>query len=118
MAGRQEPGSAKAVVYDPPYAVGTPVRGREDGAAGSVFAPFGFLHETLLASARALMPGGIAVIFCDWRRMHDLGQMASDVRPAARDMRRVGAHQAGHRRAAAGIVGPGAGGCAGSPGRR
>ncbi len=30
----QEPGSATAVIYDPPYAVGTPVRGREDGAPG------------------------------------------------------------------------------------
>ena len=25
----QEPGSATAVIFDPPYAVGTPVRGRE-----------------------------------------------------------------------------------------
>jgi len=42
---RQEPGAAAATVIDPPYAVGTPVRGREDGAAGSVFAPFGFFHQ-------------------------------------------------------------------------
>ncbi len=28
-------------------------------------------------SARALKPGGIAVIFGDWRRTHDLGYMAS-----------------------------------------
>ena len=40
----QPPGEATAIIMDPPYAVGTPVRGREDGAAGSVFAPFGFLH--------------------------------------------------------------------------
>ncbi len=31
---RQEPGAATAIIYDPPYSVGTPVRGREDGAAG------------------------------------------------------------------------------------
>ena len=74
---RQDPGRARAIVFDPPYAVGTPVRGREDGAAGSVFSPFGFLHETLLASAWALMPGGIVIIFSDWRRMADMGYIAS-----------------------------------------
>ena len=80
----QEPGTATAVVVDPPYAVGTPVRGREDGAAGSVFAPFGFLFEVMELTARALKPGGIAIIFSDWRRMHDMGQIASmtGLRPA------------------------------------
>ena len=82
---RQEPGAATAVIYDPPYAVGTPVRGREDGAAGSVFGPFGFLHRTLTLSARALRPGGIVVIFTDWRRMADMGYIAStaELRPAS-----------------------------------
>ena len=80
----QQPGSATAVVIDPPYAVGTPVRGSEDGAAGSVFAPFGFLFEVMELTARALKPGGIAVMFSDWRRMHDMGQIASmtGLRPA------------------------------------
>lgn len=80
-----EPGTASAVIFDPPYAVGTPVRGREDGAAGSVFAPFGFLHRTMSQCARVLRPGGIIIIFCDWRRMHDLGYMASmtGLRPAS-----------------------------------
>ena len=79
-----EPGCATAVVVDPPYAVGTPVRGREDGAAGSVFAPFGFLFDVMELSARALRPGGIAIMFSDWRRMHDMGQIASmtGLRPA------------------------------------
>ena len=36
---RQEPGTARAVCFDPPYAVGTPVRGREDGAAGKTAQP-------------------------------------------------------------------------------
>ena len=82
---RQEPGTASAVIYDPPYAVGTPVRGREDGAAGSVFAPFGFLYDSLTLTARALKPGGIVVMFSDWRRIHDLGRMASmtGLRPAS-----------------------------------
>lgn len=79
-----EAASAKLVVFDPPYAVGTPVRGREDGAAGSVFGPFGFLHRTLLETARILVPGGICMLFGDWRRMADLGYLASiaGLRPA------------------------------------
>jgi site-specific DNA-methyltransferase (adenine-specific) len=69
--------SAQLVVFDPPYAVGTPVRGREDGAAGSVFAPFGFMHKALQETARVLRPGGVAVMFADWKRMPDLLYMAT-----------------------------------------
>ncbi len=68
----QEPGTAAAVIYDPPYAVGTPVRGREDGAAGSVFGPLSFLSRTMALCARALHPGGIVVIFTDYKRMADM----------------------------------------------
>lgn len=80
----QPAGEATVVVFDPPYAVGTPVRGREDGAAGSVFGPLSFMSRTLALSARALRPGGICMIFADWRRMADLGYVASTVglRPA------------------------------------
>lgn len=76
---------AQLVVFDPPYAVGSPVRGREDGAAGSVFAPFAFMHRVLIETARVLVPGGVAVMFADWRRMPDLLYMASisGLRPAA-----------------------------------
>jgi site-specific DNA-methyltransferase (adenine-specific) len=76
---KQPDGVAKVVVYDPPYAVGTPVRGREDGAAGSVFGPFSFLSKTLSECARVLVPGGIIMVFADWRRMPDLGYIASTV---------------------------------------
>lgn len=78
LSGKPD-GVAKAVVFDPPYAVGTPVRGKEDGAAGSVFGPFSFLSKTLSESARVLVPGGIVIIFADWRRMADLGYIASTV---------------------------------------
>jgi DNA modification methylase len=71
------PEIATAVIYDPPYAVGSPVRGREDGAAGSVFGPLSFMSRTLALSARALRPGGCVVIFADWRRMADLAYIAS-----------------------------------------
>ncbi|MET9445051.1 DNA methyltransferase [Streptomyces sp. NPDC006610] len=74
-----EPGTVTAVIFDPPYAVGTPVRGREDGAAGSVFTPFRMLNTWLRLSARTLRPGGIVAIFADWRRMPDLGYMATTV---------------------------------------
>lgn len=70
---------ATAIVFDPPYAVGTPVRGREDGAAGSVFAPFGFMHQTLAACAKALRPGGVVFVFADWRRMPDLTYIGTTV---------------------------------------
>lgn len=80
-----EAATASAVIFDPPYAVGTPVRGREDGAAGSVFGPFGFLYDSMSLCCRALKPGGIVVIFTDWRRMADIGYIASmtGLRPAA-----------------------------------
>lgn len=72
-----EPGSATAAVFDPPYAVGSPVRGREDGAAGSVFGPLSFMSRTLSLTARALRPGGSVIIFADWRRMADLAYIAT-----------------------------------------
>ena len=68
---------ARAVIFDPPYAVGTPVRGREDGAAGSVFGPFSFMSTAMAEVYRVLQPGGIAAVFADWRRMPDLLYMAS-----------------------------------------
>lgn len=76
---------ATVAIYDPPYAVGTPVRGREDGAAGSVFGPLSFMTRTLELTAKTIRPGGIVAIFADWRRMSDLGYIASTVglRPAA-----------------------------------
>lgn len=84
LAARQ-PASASAVVFDPPYAVGSPVRGREDGAAGSVYGPLSFLSRTLTLAARALSVGGIVLIFVDWRRLPDVGYIASTcgLRPSA-----------------------------------
>ena len=76
---RQPAGEATVVVFDPPYAVGTPVRGKEDGAAGSVFGPLSFMSRALSLSATALRPGGVCMIFADWRRMPDLGYVASTV---------------------------------------
>lgn len=76
--------SAKVVIFDPPYAVGTPVRGREDGAAGSVFGPLSFMTKALRECRRVLVAGGVVAIFADWRRMPDLLYVASTVglRPA------------------------------------
>lgn len=81
---QQPKGAATAVIYDPPYAVGTPVRGREDGAAGSVYGPMSFLSRTMALAAQTLRPGGICMIFTDWRRLPDMGYIASTVglRPA------------------------------------
>lgn len=82
--GDIESGSVRGAIYDPPYAVGTPVRGKEDGAAGSVFGPLSFMSRTLREVARTLMPGGVALVFADWRRLPDLAYVCSTVglRPA------------------------------------
>jgi site-specific DNA-methyltransferase (adenine-specific) len=82
---RQPAATAKAIIFDPPYAVGSPVRGREDGAAGSVFGPLSFMAKTLRECRRCLVPGGVVFIFADWRRMTDLAYVASTVglRPGA-----------------------------------
>lgn len=76
--------TVRAAIFDPPYAVGTPVRGKEDGAAGSVFGPLSFMSRALREVSRTLMPGGVVAIFADWRRMPDLAYVASTVglRPA------------------------------------
>jgi site-specific DNA-methyltransferase (adenine-specific) len=81
---RWRDGCAKAIVFDPPYAVGSPVRGREDGAAGSVYGPFERFHSWLAQCARVVMPGGIVIVFADWRRMHDMAYLCSisGLRPA------------------------------------
>ena len=74
---RQQPGSARAVVFDPPYSRNKPPRGKWDGMGGSVYGPFEFMHRAMLASSRALMHGGILIGFCDWELLTDLGYIAS-----------------------------------------
>ena len=53
------------------------MRGREDGAAGSVAAPFSFMHKTMALCARAVQPKGVVVIFCDWELLPDIAYIAS-----------------------------------------
>jgi hypothetical protein len=60
---RQPEGAARTIVFDPPYSRYSPMRGREDGAAGSVSAPFSFMHRVMGLCARAVQPKGIVVIF-------------------------------------------------------
>jgi hypothetical protein len=40
------------------------MRGREDGAAGSVSGPFSFMHWTMELYVRAVLPKGIVIVFC------------------------------------------------------
>jgi hypothetical protein len=86
----QEPGCAAAIVIDPPYSRGTPMRGREDGAAGSVARPWKMLREVLELCVPLLImprepytkpahkgdPVGIVVMFTDWDLLGDLEDMA------------------------------------------
>jgi DNA modification methylase len=69
---------AKVVVLDPPYRgpTDTPPRGRDDGAGGQVFNLFGFFHEVFGATRESLVVGGIAIVFCDFKRTGDISQLA------------------------------------------
>lgn len=73
----QERGKARAIIYDPPYSRFSPMRGREDGAAGSVAAPWKFMHQTMALCARAVMPKGVVMIFADWELLPDIAYIAS-----------------------------------------
>ena len=73
----QEPGSAKCIVFDPPYSRSTPVRSRDDGAAGRVFGPFSFLHKAMTGAARLLRPDGVMLLFGDAQLLPDLAYFAS-----------------------------------------
>jgi len=89
----QPPGCAAAIVIDPPYSRGTPMRGREDGAAGSTARPWKLLRETLELCVPLLVmprepytkPGhkgdqvGIVVMFTDWDLLGDLEDVACEV---------------------------------------
>ncbi len=62
LAARQASGAAKAVAGDPQYLpVKSPIRGKEDGAAGSVSGPFSVMHWTMELCARAVLPKGIVI---------------------------------------------------------
>jgi hypothetical protein len=74
---QQPPGEARAVVMDPPYSRYSPMRGREDGAAGSVSAPFSFMHRVMGLCTRVVQPKGIVIIFCDWKLLPDISYIAS-----------------------------------------
>lgn len=70
----KDAGSAKVVVLDPPYRGPTdaPPRGRDDGAGGQVFGLFGLLHNVFDATYRVLEEGGVAIVFCDFKRTADV----------------------------------------------
>jgi len=76
---KRHQGEAKVVVLDPPYRgpTDTPPRGRDDGAGGQMFNLFGFFHELFEATREALIEGGIAITFCDFKRTGDVCQLAA-----------------------------------------
>ena len=53
------------------------MRGREDGAACSVSAPFSFMHRVMGLCATVVQPKGIVIIFCDWELLGDISYIAS-----------------------------------------
>lgn len=65
--------SFRAVALDPPYSmVPNGVRGADDRAAGTSAAPVRLLTETFRETYRLLVPGGVAPVICDWRRVPDV----------------------------------------------
>ena len=48
------------------------MRGRADGMAGQVAAPWKFMHQTLFLCAKAVMPHGIVVCFGDFELLPDM----------------------------------------------
>jgi hypothetical protein len=75
---RQEPGTATATLFDPPCSRYSPMRGREDGAAGSVAAPFSSMHRTMRLCATVVRPKGIVIIFL---RLGTAGAASAASRP-------------------------------------
>ena len=73
----QPPGAARAIVWDPPYSRGGPMRGRPDGMAGQVAAPWKFMHQTLSLCAKAVMPHGLVICFGDYELLPDLEYLCS-----------------------------------------
>jgi site-specific DNA-methyltransferase (adenine-specific) len=66
------------VVLDPPYSFESiSVRGRDDGSAGTCGSPTMLLHQTFIETSRILVPGGVAPILCQWRRMPDVSYLAT-----------------------------------------
>ena len=53
------------------------MRGRGDGAAGQISAPFRFMHQTLSMCAKAVQPHGIVACFGDWELLPDLEYICS-----------------------------------------
>jgi hypothetical protein len=55
----------------------SPMRGREARAAGSVAAPFSFMHRTMRPCAQAAQLKGIVMILCDGEPLGDIAYAAS-----------------------------------------
>ena len=70
--------TAGCLIIDPPYHMSpSTVRGRDDGAASSIATPIRLLTETFRNAYRILPAGGVAFIFCDWRRGPDTTYLAT-----------------------------------------
>jgi DNA modification methylase len=75
----QEESSASfdTIFADWPYSQMSPVRGKDNGAAGRIYGPFSFLHRVLQGLHRVAKPGAHLYVFGDWRGIPDTGYALS-----------------------------------------
>lgn len=69
--------SFDTIFLDWPYSVMSPVRGKDNGAAGRIYGPFMFLHRMLQEVHRVAREGAHLYVFGDWRGIPDTGYALS-----------------------------------------
>jgi DNA modification methylase len=58
--------SFDTIFADWPYSQMSPVRGKDNGAAGRIYGPFSFLHRVLQGLHRVAKPGAHLYVFGDY----------------------------------------------------
>lgn len=66
-------GTFDTIMFDWPYSQGSPVRGKDDGAAARVYGPISFLIRALQQLHRVAKTGCHLYVFGDWKGIPDTG---------------------------------------------
>lgn len=69
--------SFDTIFFDWPYSQGSPVRGKDDGAAARVYGPMSFLVRMLQEIHRIAKTGAHLYLFGDWKGIPDSGYALS-----------------------------------------
>jgi len=73
----EAPASFGCIFLDWPYSQMSPVRGKDNGAAGRIYGHMSFLHRLLQEVHRVAKPGAHLYVFGDWRGIADTGYTMS-----------------------------------------